>query len=240
MSGLLTSESGSGYSRFVYVAAVTCALGGLLFGYDTGVISGALLFIKKDLGLSDFLQSLVVSAVLIGAVFGAGSSGALADRFGRRNMALASAVVFFVGALGSAFAPTVTWLVIARIVLGLAVGASTVIVPLYISELSPTDIRGVLTALFQFAITIGIVIAYLVNYVLSGSGAWRWMLGLAIIPAVILGVGMWFLPDSPRWLVKENRNDEARRVLERVRNDEDEINEEMKSMEEAEQREEAG
>ncbi|MGI9050702.1 MAG: sugar porter family MFS transporter [Rubrobacteraceae bacterium] len=240
MSGLLTSESGGGYSRFVYVAAVTCALGGLLFGYDTGVISGALLFIKKDLGLSDFLQSLVVSAVLIGAVFGAGSSGALADRFGRRNMALASAVVFFVGALGSAFAPTVTWLVIARIVLGLAVGASTVIVPLYISELSPTDIRGVLTALFQFAITIGIVIAYLVNYVLSGSGAWRWMLGLAIIPAVILGVGMWFLPDSPRWLVKENRNDEARRVLERVRNDEDEINEEMKSMEEAEQREEAG
>ena len=240
MSGLLTSESGGGYSRFVYVAAITCALGGLLFGYDTGVISGALLFIKKDLGLSDFLQSLVVSAVLIGAVVGAGSSGALADRFGRRNMALTASVVFFVGALGSAFAPSVTWLVIARIVLGLAVGSSTVIVPLYISELSPTDIRGVLTALFQFAITIGIVIAYLVNYVLSGSGAWRWMLGLAVIPAVILGVGMWFLPDSPRWLVKENRNDEARRVLERVRNDEDEINEEMKSMEEAEQREEAG
>lgn len=240
MSGLLTSESGGRYSRFVYVAAITCALGGLLFGYDTGVISGALLFIKKDLGLSDFLQSLVVSAVLIGAVFGAGSSGALADRFGRRNMALASAVIFFVGALGSAFAPSVAWLVIARIVLGLAVGASTVIVPLYISELSPTNIRGVLTALFQFAITIGIVIAYLVNFAFSGSGAWRWMLGLAVIPAVILGVGMWFLPDSPRWLVKENRNDEARTVLGRVRNDEDEINREMKSMEEAEQREEAG
>ncbi len=240
MSGLLTSESGGRYSRFVYVAAITCALGGLLFGYDTGVISGALLFIKKDLGLSDFLQSLVVSAVLIGAVFGAGSSGALADRFGRRNMALASAVIFFVGALGSAFAPSVAWLVIARIVLGLAVGASTVIVPLYISELSPTNIRGVLTALFQFAITIGIVIAYLVNFAFSGSGAWRWMLGLAVIPAVILGVGMWFLPDSPRWLVKENRNDEARTVLGRVRNDEDEINREMKSMEEAEQREDAG
>ena len=230
----------AGYNRFVYIAAAVAALGGLLFGFDTGIISGALLFIREDLGLSPFLQSVVVSAILIGTIIGAGGTGPLADRFGRRKMAIVGALVFIAGALGSAFAPNVETLIGARVVLGLAVGASTVIVPMYIAEIAPPPIRGTLAALFQLAITLGIVLAYLVSYALAGAEAWRWMLGLGAVPAVVLGVGMLLLPDSPRWLVGQHRNDEARAVLQRARDSEEEINTEMEEMEEAERREEAG
>jgi MFS family permease len=191
----------TGYNRFVYISAAVAALGGLLFGFDTGIISGALLFIREDLTLSPFLQSAVVSAILVGTIIGAGSSGPLTDKFGRRNMAIVAAIIFALGALGSALAPGVWFLIGARVVLGLAVGSSTVIVPLYIAELAPTDIRETLTALFQLAITVGIVVSYLVNYALAAAEAWRWMLGLGAVPAVVLGVGMLLLPDSPRWLV---------------------------------------
>ena len=230
----------TGYNRFVYISAAIAALGGLLFGFDTGIISGALLFIREDLTLSPFLQSAVVSAILVGTIIGAGSSGPLTDKFGRRNMAIVAAVIFVVGAIGSALAPGVWFLIGARVVLGLAVGASTVIVPLYIAELAPTEIRGTLTALFQLAITIGIVVAYLVNYALAAAEAWRWMLGLGAVPAVVLGVGMFLLPDSPRWLVSQGRRGEARDVLQRARDSEEEIDREMEDIEEAERQEEAG
>lgn len=229
-----------GYNRFVYISAAVAALGGLLFGFDTGIISGALLFIRDDLQLSAFLQSAVVSAILVGTIVGAGGTGPLSDRFGRRTMAIVSAGVFIIGALGSAFAPNVETLIGARVVLGLAVGASTVIVPMYIAEIAPPQIRGTLAALFQLAITLGIVLAYLVNYALAAAEAWRWMLGLGAVPAIILGVGMLLLPDSPRWLVGQNRNDEARAVLHRARDSEEEIDTEMEEMEEAERRQEAG
>ncbi len=230
----------AGYNRFVYISAAIAALGGLLFGFDTGIISGALLFIREDLELSEFLQSAVVSAILVGTIVGAGGTGPLADRFGRRKMAIVSAVIFIVGALGSAFAPNVETLIGARVVLGLAVGASTVIVPMYIAEIAPSQIRGTLAGLFQLAITLGIVLAYLVNYALAAAEAWRWMLGLGAVPALILGAGMILLPDSPRWLVGQNRNDEARAVLQRARDSEEEINTEMEEMQEAERRQEAG
>ncbi len=149
-------------------------------------------------------------------------------------------MIFIIGALGSAFAPNVETLIGARVVLGLAVGASTVIVPMYIAEIAPSQIRGTLAGLFQLAITLGIVLAYLVNYALSGAEAWRWMLGLGAVPALILGAGMILLPDSPRWLVGQNRNDEARAVLQRARDSEEEINTEMEEMQEAERRQEAG
>ena len=229
-----------GYNRFVYISAAVAALGGLLFGFDTGIISGALLFIREDLQLSEFLQSAVVSAILVGTIVGAGGTGPLADRFGRRRMAIVSAVVFIIGALGSAFAPNVETLIGARVVLGLAVGASTVIVPMYIAEIAPSQIRGTLAGLFQLAITLGIVLAYVTNYALAAAEAWRWMLGLGAVPALILGAGMILLPDSPRWLVGQNRNEEARAVLSRARDSEEEINNEMEEMEEAERRQEAG
>ncbi len=234
------SSASSGRNRFVYIAAAIAALGGLLFGFDTGIISGALLFIREDLGLSSFLQSAVVSAILVGTIVGAGGTGPLADRYGRRTMTLVAAAVFIIGAISSGLSPNVWFLIGSRVVLGVAVGSSTVLVPSYIAEIAPPDIRGTLSALFQLAITIGIVVAYLVNYALAEAEAWRWMLGLGAVPALILGAGMFFLPDSPRWLVSKDRRDEARAVLQRARDSEQEVNDEMDDIEEAERQEEAG
>lgn len=241
-SSAASSSTGSagGRNRFVYLSAVVSAIGGLLFGFDTGIISGALLFIREDLGLSDFLQGVVVSAILVGSIVGAGTGGYLADRFGRRWMTMVAAVIFVVGALGSAFAPTVWLLIVSRVVLGLAVGSSTIFVPLYIAEIAPANVRGALTALFQLAITLGIVVAYLVNFALTDAEAWRWMLGLGAVPAVILFIGMLPLPDTPRWLSERGREDEARAVLERSRNTQEEVERELREVEEAKNQEEAG
>jgi SP family galactose:H+ symporter-like MFS transporter len=202
---------------FVFAAAAFAALGGLLFGYDTGVISGALIFIRAQFGLSTFQQELVVSVVLVGAAVGALSGGRLADIFGRRVMLLVTALIFVAGALVCAAAPSLNILVIGRLIVGLGIGFSTSTVPIYISEVSPPQTRGWQVSLFQLAITIGILAAYLVDFVFSGSGGWRWMLGLAFVPGAILGLGMIRMPESPRWLAEHGHSDRAREVLARVR-----------------------
>ena len=167
------SQGSAGNRRFVYVVASIAALGGLLFGFDTGVISGALLFIRQDFGLSAFTEGFIVSSLLLGAVVGAGVSGALSDRLGRRTIILAAALIFTVGALGAAISPSVGVLIFFRFVLGLGVGTASALVPSYISESAPTDVRGSLTTLFQLAITIGILVAYLVNAAFASAGDWR-------------------------------------------------------------------
>ena len=202
---------------FVFAAAAFAALGGLLFGYDTGVISGALIFIRAQFGLSTFQQELVVSVVLVGAAVGALSGGRLADIFGRRVMLLVTALIFVAGALVCAAAPSLNILVIGRLIVGLGIGFSTSTVPIYISEVSPPQTRGWQVSLFQLAITIGILAAYLVDFVFSGSGGWRWMLGLAFVPGAILGLGMIRMPESPRWLAEHGHSVRAREVLARVR-----------------------
>lgn len=202
---------------FVFAAASFAALGGLLFGYDTGVISGALLFIRRQFALSTGQQELVVSIVLIGAAVGALSGGRLADIFGRRFMLLITALIFVTGALVCAAAPSLNVLVIGRLIVGLGIGFATSTVPIYISEVSPPQTRGWQVSLFQLAITIGILAAYLVDYLFSGSGAWRWMLGLAFVPGAILGLGMIRMPESPRWLAEHGQADLARQVLARIR-----------------------
>jgi SP family galactose:H+ symporter-like MFS transporter len=209
------------HGRFVYVVALVSALGGLLFGYDTGVISGAILFIEKDYALSNLIVGIVVSAVLIGAVIGAAVAGYLADSVGRRKMILVAAIVFILGATGTAFTPNVLLLISGRIVVGLAIGIASMTAPLYISEIAPAKVRGSLVSLNQLAITIGIVVSYLVDYALAPIQGWRYMLGLAAIPAVILGLGMLPLPDTPRWLVNHNEPEKARKVLKRIRGNED-------------------
>ena len=179
--------------RHVAVGAAITALGGLLFGYDTGVVSGALLFLKKDFGgLSSFQQELVTSLLLVGAVAGALTAGRLADRIGRRITVLITALVFIVGVLLVAFSPTYPVLLIARIIIGLAVGSASTIVPLYIGEVVPPRVRGGLVSLNQLAVTAGILVSYLIDYGLSDSGNWRLMFGLAVIPAAALFVGMLF------------------------------------------------
>jgi sugar porter (SP) family MFS transporter len=195
-----------------YVAAVA-ALGGLLFGYDTGVISGALLFVKKTFQLGPIGQSVVVSAVLVGAVIGAGAAMLIGDRIGRKVLIAASAVVFIVGTAVAAGATSIDMLVAGRAVLGVAIGLSSAVVPVYIAEISPERRRGGFVALFQLAITIGIFSAYLVNYAFASIQGWRWMFLLGIVPALILFAGVLVLPRSPRWLALVGRKKEARAVL---------------------------
>jgi sugar porter (SP) family MFS transporter len=202
---------------FIHVAALFAALGGLLFGYDTGVISGALIFIKRDFGLTTAAEEIVVSGVLFGATIGAIIGGRMADRFGRRRVLLVTAAIFGVGALASAVAPSPTVLILSRIVLGVAIGLSSTTVPVYLSEVSPPKARGSIVSLFQLAVTAGIVSAYLVDYAFARVGGWRWMLGLAVAPALVFGTGMFFLPETPRWLIRSGRYEIARRVLLRIR-----------------------
>jgi len=223
--------------RFVYIASGICALGGLLFGYDTGVISGALLFLKKDLGIQHdaFMQGLVTSAILIGAMIGALVCGSLADRLGRRRLTLLAGVVFGIGAIGAAASPDVAVLILFRIVLGIGVGLASVIVPMYIAEISPAEVRGRLTSLNQLMITVGILVAYIIDYLLAPYAAWRWMFGLAVIPAAALFIGMYFMPETPRWLVSHGQLDVARQVLGRTRGEE-RIEEEIEGIQEAERR----
>ncbi|MFC0522901.1 sugar porter family MFS transporter [Pontibacillus salicampi] len=214
------------------------ALGGLLYGYDTGVISGALLFISNDIPLSNFLEGVVVSSLLVGAIVGAGMSGYVSDRFGRRRVVFVIALIYLIGSLILAFAPNAAILITGRIILGLAVGGSTAIVPVYLSEMAPTNSRGALASLNQLMITIGIVLAYLVNYAFSPIEGWRWMVGLAAVPAIVLMIGVLFMPESPRWLLKHNRENEARKIMALTRKQE-EIEDEIEQMNKMENEQES-
>ena len=221
MSSPQHSHTKPATSRFVTMVSAISALAGLLFGYDTGVISGAILFVRKDFLLSTFQEEVVVSAVLLGAVAGAAFGGKLADALGRRKLLIQVAILFIIGAIGTALAPTPTLLAIGRVVVGIAIGIASFTAPLYISEVSPPAIRGKLVSLNQLMITLGIVVSYLADYGLADKEAWRWMFGLAAIPALILLIGMFFVPESPRWLMGRSREDEARAVLEKIRESSD-------------------
>jgi sugar porter (SP) family MFS transporter len=230
-------KSGSDHRRNVTLAAAITALGGLLFGYDTGVVSGALLFLKSDFGgLSSFQQELVTSLLLVGAAVGALVAGRVADAIGRRLAIVITASVFIVGVLLAAMTPAYWLLIVARFVIGLAVGSSSMVVPLYIGEVAPPRLRGALVSLNQLAITAGILVSYLTDYWLSSTQNWRLMFGLAAIPAAVLLVGILMQHESPHWLVRQDREDEARRVLARVR-DEDDIDAEIDEVREVARRE---
>ena len=203
--------------RFVYLATAISALGGMLFGYDIGVISGAILFIQKEFSLSAGMEEIVVSSVLLGSLVGALVGGMLADRLGRRRLLIVTAIVFGLGAIGAALAPGTTVLVIARIIAGVAIGIASFVAPLYISEIAPVAIRGKLVSINQVALTSGIVISYLVDYAFAGAQAWRWMFALAVVPAAAFGIGLMFIPNSPRWLADRGKTDQARAVLKRIR-----------------------
>ena len=217
MATVVAEGSASQNRGFVTVVAAVSALAGLLFGYDTGVISGAVLFVQEDFRLSTFQEEVVVSAVLLGAMIGAAFGGRLADRFGRRAVLIQVALLFILGAIGTGFAPSTTWLAVGRVVVGIAIGIASFTAPLYISEISPADVRGKLVSLNQLMITIGIVCSYLADYALADLRAWRWMFGLAAIPAAILLIGLLFVPESPRWFMRQLSRERARAVLQKIR-----------------------
>ena len=213
----------------VYKWSLIVALGGFLFGFDTAVISGVEKSIQQLFKLNSFWQGFTISSALIGTVIGALTAGKPADKYGRRLVLFVVAALYAVSAFGSAMTSTLSLFIIFRFVGGLAVGASSVAGPMYISEISPAKVRGRMTGLFQFNVIFGILMAFISNYLLreTGSEPWRFMLGVEGLPAVLFLGLLFFVPRSPRYLVKINKIDEARKVLNKVEeNDvETEINE---------------
>jgi MFS transporter, SP family, major inositol transporter len=211
-------EAGASSGRFLTKLTVIATLGGLLFGYDTGVISGALLYMKDDLHLSSFGEASVVSSLLFpGAALGALFGGRVADRLGRKRTLLLCACIFLVGALGCALAPSVQIMVAARIILGVGVGAASVTCPLYLAEMAPPDRRGRMVTINELMIVTGQMLAFAMNalldHVIHDPHVWRIMLAVAAVPALALLLGMMTLPDSPRWYGLKGRLEEARTVL---------------------------
>jgi sugar porter (SP) family MFS transporter len=214
----------------IVIIAATAALGGLLFGYDTGVISGALLFLRTAFHLSSLMAGVVTSIALAGAAAGAAFAGKLADRFGRRPILLATATVFVVGAIVSALAGSLAVLLVGRVLVGIGIGGASMLTPLYLAEIAPARERGALVSCNQLAVTLGILVSYLVGYAFAASGSWRWMLGLGGVPGVILAVGMLLLPETPRWLAGHGHADQARAALRRLRGRHVDIESEVKQL----------
>lgn len=188
------------------------ALGGLLFGYDTGVMSGALLFISPEFDMTAHQEGWVTSMLLVGAAVGALTAGRAADALGRRMTLLIGGAVFVVGSVWCALADSIVMLGAARTLLGVAVGGVSIVSPMYIAEMVPPAVRGRLVSLNTLMIVVGQLTAYLVNSALATTGSWEWMLGLAAVPGAMLFVGMLFVTDSPVWLASRGRVDEARTV----------------------------
>lgn len=200
---------------YVILISVVAALGGLLFGFDTAVISGTINFIQPYFGLTETGLGWTVSSLLFGCIAGVFLAGKAGDHFGRKKVLMFAALLFFISSIGSASAHSLLYFVAARILGGVAVGVASILSPMYIAELAPAKYRGSLVSLNQLAIVIGILIAFFSNYLLVDSGAnnWRWMLLVMAAPAVLLFFSLLLVPESPRWLVARQRNDEALKVL---------------------------
>ena len=202
--------------KFMFYVAFVASLGGLLFGFDTAVISGAEKDIQDVYGLSDFWHGFTMSSALIGTIIGALFSTSPVEKYGRQKSLIVIALMYLLSAIGSALAPDNAWwlFIFSRFLGGLAVGASSVAGPLYIAEVSPSNWRGRFVAFFQFNIVLGIVLAYFSNYLIDGfDNDWRWMLGVESIPALLFAILLFTIPESPRWLMGQGKEQEARRVL---------------------------
>jgi sugar porter (SP) family MFS transporter len=205
-------------NSFLLRCTLIAALGGFLFGFETAVISGAEKTIQELWSLSDFLLGFTVAASLIGTVIGSMIAGKPAQRYGRKKVLLVIALMYLLSAIGCSLTPTWTLFIIFRMIGGIAVGASSVVGPMYISEISPAAVRGRLTGMFQLNIVIGILVAFLTNFAFLhiGAGSWRWMVGIMVIPAGLFALLLRIIPESPRWLILNNRDEEAARIFERT------------------------
>ena len=219
---LMGSQVGS--MTYVFLITIVAALGGLLFGYDTGVINGAIGPLKAHFSLNEVQEGWATACALLGCALGAAGAGPLSDRFGRKKVLVLSAVFFFVSAVGTAVPQTITTFILYRILGGLGVGAASITSPMYIAEISPARIRGRMVSVNQFAIVTGFLVVYFVNYFIALQGdagwnervGWRWMFGSEALPALVLLVLAFVVPESPRWLTKQGREKEALGILARV------------------------
>ena len=225
-------------NKYLILITSVASLGGLLFGFDIAVISGVLPFVQKQFALSPVEEGWFVSSALIGAVIGVAFSGELSDRYGRKKLLVLAALLFFFSALGCTLIPSLFWIIGARMIGGVGIGVASIIVPLYISEISPAAIRGRLVTCYQLAVTTGILIAYLTNaallnftlsqhglsadslvYLLYVQEVWRGMFSILILPSLLFLVGLILVPESPRWLIMKGINERAISILTRITND---------------------
>jgi sugar porter (SP) family MFS transporter len=215
MNSISNTESPQGSARFVYLPAMVAALGGLLFGFDTAVINGAIVFIKQQFALSDSQTEIAAASLLLGCVVGASIAAFTSDRFGRKRVLLAAAALFTLSSIGTALPRDLIEFSVARLVGGVAIGIASTLSPLYIAEISPAQKRGLLVSLNQLAIVTGILLSYSVNYLLSGAGPsnWRWMFASAAVPSAAFFLTLLFIPESPRWLMQKGRAQEAEHFL---------------------------
>ena len=198
---------------FIWKVSLIAGLGGILYGFDMGIIAAALIFVRSTFSLSTQMEEVVVSVVLVGSMVGAVFGGVFADRAGRRATLVWGGVLFIAGSILAPLSPNVFTLIVSRAVLGIAIGLTSVTAPVYVSELAPPQSRGMLIGLYQFALTGGIALADLVGYWLAGGQAWRWMFGLGAIPALFFLLLVLTVPESPRWLVAHGRTSEAEAIL---------------------------
>jgi sugar porter (SP) family MFS transporter len=207
-----------GLVRYLYLPAMVDAIGGLLFGFDTAVINGAIVFIKQQFGLSDPQTEIAASSLLLGCVIGASVAAFTSDRFGRKRVLLVAAALFTISSIGAALPRNLIEFAIARLLGGVAIGIASTLSPLYIAEISPARNRGLLVSLNQLAIVSGILLSYSVNYLLTGAGSanWRWMFASAAIPSVAFFLTLLFIPESPRWLMQKGREQEAEHYLAQI------------------------
>jgi SP family xylose:H+ symportor-like MFS transporter len=223
MNGTLMNQE-KGSVVYVMLICMVAALGGLLFGYDTGVINGAIGPLEKHFSLDANWKGWATGCALVGCAIGAAAAGVLSDWLGRKKVLILSAILFFISAVGTALPKSITAFIIYRIIGGLGVGAASMSSPMYIAEVSPARIRGRMVSVNQFAIVSGFLVVYFVNYFIALQGdeiwnvqtGWRWMFGSESLPALLLLVLLFFVPESPRWLTKQNRGDEALEILTRV------------------------
>lgn len=222
MNGTLAEEKGS--IVYVMLVCMVAALGGLLFGYDTGVINGAIGPLKAHFVLDANWAGWATGCALVGCAMGAAFAGVLSDWLGRKKVLIFSAILFLISAVGTALPKNITTFIIYRLIGGLGVGAASMSSPMYIAEITPARIRGQMVSVNQFAIVTGFLVVYFVNYFIALQGdqmwnqesGWRWMFGSEALPALLLLVLLFFVPESPRWLTKQNRSDEALEILARV------------------------
>lgn len=219
--------------RMNLFVSISAALAGLLFGLDIGVISGALPFITQHFSLTSHQQEWVVSSMMLGAAGGAICNGWVSHRLGRKYSLMVGAVLFILGSAGSAFATSVEFLLMSRVLLGVAVGIASYTAPLYLSEMATENVRGKMISLYQLMITFGIVLAFLSDTAFSYSGNWRAMLGILALPAVILFAMVIFLPNSPRWLAAKGMHVEAEEVLRMLRDTSEKARQELNEIRES-------
>ena len=204
--------------KFLIGISLVSAMGGYLFGFDFAVITGGLPFLREQFGLNEYWEGFTTGSLALGCILGCLVAGGISDKYGRKPGLMLAAAIFFLSSLSMAIAPNLTFFILARFAAGIGVGMASMLSPMYIAEISPAEVRGRMVAINQLTIVLGQVITHLVNFMLRDNGvdAWRWMFGMGMVPSLLFLIGVFFLPESPRWLLRAGRESETRKVLGRI------------------------